>query len=269
MINFKHIHIGNQIKKISELQNITLERACKFHKCNPTDIEEMYDSSSLDSDVLLKWSKLLKYNVFMFYHTHLQIYSPSSATTKIQNNESTKTQSKNEIYFRKNLYSPELIQWLLAKIEEKELSVNDIIEKYNIPKTTIYRWKKKAQQNKYNTFITSPKKNNTIDVDYKLLYTEFVKELDALNLKERRLIINNIKLLDNENLKYQTLYEINKIIKENMKSSNSFKTLNTYDSGYIKKILSYQKEYNLSNSAVCQEYKLSRNTIAKWREIFS
>lgn len=268
MLDFKHIHIGRQIEEISNEQNITLERACKFLKCDAVDIENMYRSASLDSQLLLQWSKLLNYNLFMFYHTHLQIYSPSSATARIKKIDTKDKVISSEFRFRKNLYSPEIIEWLLAKLETRELSVKEIIKRYNIPKTTIYRWKKKAQQTKFN----SPKeeiRNCEINiVNYKLIYSEFIKEVPHLNTKEKSLIISKLPQLSNDKLKYQTLYYINNIIQNNNKS-NSIKTLNTYDNSYIKNILTYQKEYNLSNSDISNEYKLSRNTIAKWKKIFS
>jgi len=266
MSNFKQIHIGSEIKRITELNNISLERACKFHKCTPQEIEEMYNSSSLHSDVLLKWSKLLKYNVFMFYHTHLQIYSPSSATAKLQEVNQNKEDRDVETYFRKNLYSPEIIQWLLSKIELKEMSVKDVIKKYNIPKTTIYRWIKKAQ--KTEQLSNKEKKRKEVKlIDYRSLYTEFVNDLEFVNLENKKSIMSKIKLLSNEKLKFQTLYKINSIIKKEYHSS--YNSLNTYDKSYIKKILAYQKEYGLSDNVISNEYKMSRNTIANWRKIFS
>ncbi|MCT4664596.1 MAG: helix-turn-helix domain-containing protein [Flavobacteriales bacterium] len=78
----------------------------------------------------------------MIYHTHLQMFTPSAATTKIaskpKNQEIQKSYS-----FKKNLYSPEIIKWILEQIESKKMSVSQIIDRYSIPRTTIYRWKKK------------------------------------------------------------------------------------------------------------------------------
>ena len=104
----------------------------------------MYTQKTLDSGILLIWSKLLDYNFFMFYHTHLQLYKPSASTAKL----TTKEQSKNnkKYVFRKNYYCPEVIDWILDKLKNKELSVKDIIDNYHIPRTTIYRWRKKANK---------------------------------------------------------------------------------------------------------------------------
>lgn len=100
----------------------------------------MFEEETLDSGILLKWSKLLDYNFFMFYHTHLQLYKPVASTAKIK----TVNNENGSYDFRKNLYSPEIIDWLLKQMDSGELSINEIMEKYKIPKTTVYRWKKKS-----------------------------------------------------------------------------------------------------------------------------
>ncbi|MGB0871409.1 MAG: helix-turn-helix domain-containing protein [Flavobacteriales bacterium] len=102
----------------------------------------MYTKKSLDSDLLLRWCKLLDYNFFMFYHSHLQMYKPSASVAKLKNIQISNDERQDYV-FRKNLYMPEIIDWLLSKLDENELTVKEIIEIYNIPKTTIYRWKKK------------------------------------------------------------------------------------------------------------------------------
>ncbi len=55
------------------------------------------------------------------------------------------------------------------------------------------------------------------------------------------------------------------------KAEKSFKNqqLRSYDKRTIEKILKYQKKYNLSNSRISLEFKMSRNTIAKWKKIFA
>jgi len=45
--------------------------------------------------------------------------------------------------FRKNIYTREIIDFILEEIHSGELSVNDVTERYNIPKTTLYKWIKK------------------------------------------------------------------------------------------------------------------------------
>ncbi len=43
----------------------------------------------------------------------------------------------------------------------------------------------------------------------------------------------------------------------------------SYDTSAILKILDYQKIYKLNNSELAQHFKLSRNTVTKWKKLFS
>ncbi len=145
-MDYKNIHIGTHIKHIATCKELSISRACTFLKCSHQDILDMYCKKSLDSELLLRWCKLLDYNFFMFYHTHLQIFKPLASTTKILKNSDSKRDE--EYVFRKNIYSKEIINWILEKLNKEELSVKDVIEKYNIPKTTIYRWIQRNHKNK-------------------------------------------------------------------------------------------------------------------------
>lgn len=42
----------------------------------------------------------------------------------------------------------------------------------------------------------------------------------------------------------------------------------SYDTSAILKILDYQKTYKLNNSELAQHFKLSRNTVTKWKKLF-
>ena len=65
-MNFKDIHIGSQLKQIVDLNNIQMERILKFFKIQEVEvIEAMYEAKSIDTEMLLKWSKLLDYNFFL------------------------------------------------------------------------------------------------------------------------------------------------------------------------------------------------------------
>ncbi len=142
-MNYKSIHIGTHLKRIAELRNLSVSRACLFLKCTHQDILNMYTCKTLEVDVLLRWCKLLDYNFFMLYHSHLQLYKPAAMSTRLPK---AKLAKHEQLYlFRKNLYSPDIIDWLLEQIEKKELTPQEIINKYHIPRTTIYRWIKQRQ----------------------------------------------------------------------------------------------------------------------------
>ena len=42
--------------------------------------------------------------------------------------------------FRKNIYTKEIIDFILERIENGEMTKNQVIEQYGIPKTTLYKW---------------------------------------------------------------------------------------------------------------------------------
>jgi hypothetical protein len=135
-INFKTIHIGNLIKFRVKEKNIETERICNFMKCSEYDIVKMYDCKSIDTDLLMKWSKLLDYDFFRIYTQHLILFSPP---------EKRDYKKKKQIHsklpqFRKNIYTKEIIYFILEIIQTGEKTKKQVIEDYNIPKTTLYKW---------------------------------------------------------------------------------------------------------------------------------
>jgi len=133
----KHIHIGSLIYKAVKEQNILMSRVCNFFDLPEEDIIKMFTDKTISADLLLKWSKLLEYDFFRVYTAHLILYSPSASNKK-------KTTDSSELpSFKKNIYTQEVIDFILEIIETKRLTVHHIINEYNIPKTTIYRWIRK------------------------------------------------------------------------------------------------------------------------------
>ncbi|ANF49100.1 transposase [Chryseobacterium glaciei] len=136
---FKNIHIGKLVQTRVSETDFSVERIINFLQCDEEDLEKMYNSASLDSEILLKWSKLLKYDFFRMYSQHLLLYSPPSSVTY---NE-TKNQKTELPEFRKNIYSVEIIDFILGLLRTNEKSKQQIISEYKIPKTTLYKWLKK------------------------------------------------------------------------------------------------------------------------------
>lgn len=135
-MNFKNIHIGQMIEKRITESGIEMSRICNFLKCSEEEIKEMYAQKNLPTDILLKWSKLLEYDFFRVYSQHLILYAPPST---IEKNKKNNVKSKLP-QFRKNIYTKEIIDFILEQIEKKEMTKNQIIERYRIPKTTLYKW---------------------------------------------------------------------------------------------------------------------------------
>ena len=115
---------------------IELSRISNFMKCTEEEIQEMYTQGNLSTNILLKWSKLLEYDFFRVYSQHLILYAPPST---IEKNKKNNVKSKLP-QFRKNIYTKEIIDFILEQIKKKEMTKNQIIERYRIPKTTLYKW---------------------------------------------------------------------------------------------------------------------------------
>jgi len=135
---FKEIHVGSLIRKKVEEKEIELERVCNFFRFTENEVIKMFECSSLDTECLLKWSKLLEYDFFRIYCQHLILYSPVSASEK-------KAKSSLPI-FRKNIYTQELIDFVLELIETRKKDKFEVMSDYNIPKTTLYKWLSKYKK---------------------------------------------------------------------------------------------------------------------------
>lgn len=132
---YKHIHIGEMIKTLVAEQGVDLPHICNFLNCTEVDILNIYSSKNIDSVLLLRWSKLLEYDFFRLYSQHLILYAPVKA-----NNFSLKSKKSTLPRFRKNVYTKEMIDYILSKIKTGEMKSTEVIERYNIPKTTLYKW---------------------------------------------------------------------------------------------------------------------------------
>lgn len=145
--DFKNIHIGSLVKqRVVELE-IETERICNFLKCNNEEIRQMFLQEQLPTDILLKWSKLLEYDFFRVYSQHLILYAPPGS---MNYNSSSKEKESMLPQFRKNIYTKEVIDFILESIKSGEKTKQQVIDEYKIPKTTLYNWiKKYALRNKF------------------------------------------------------------------------------------------------------------------------
>ena len=137
MIDFKDIHIGDLVRARAQESGIEELRISKFLKCDSTELATLYNSKSMDTETLLRFSKLFKYDFFRIYSHHLILYSP----VHVMGGEEAKAVSVSGLpNFRKNIYTREIIDFLLELIETGKKSRLDVVEEYKIPKTTLYKW---------------------------------------------------------------------------------------------------------------------------------
>lgn len=139
-MNFLSIQIGELIKKRVEDLALDPLRVTNFMKCSQQEIDLMYVSNDLSVEHLLKWSKLLEHDFFRIYSHHLMLYSPNQ---KKQTEDSSIKAALPS--FRKNLYSDEIISFIIELIDTKAKTKAEIIEEYRIPKTTLYKWIQKRK----------------------------------------------------------------------------------------------------------------------------
>jgi hypothetical protein len=138
-MNLKNINIGPLIKQYVRENNIEMDRICNFLNSTEEEILHMYQSTVLDTELLLRWSKLLEYDFFRLYSQHLVLYSPPSSMDYNQMLDKKKCKSSLPL-FRKNLYTKEIIKFILGKIDKGEMSKTQVVNEYKIPRSTLYKW---------------------------------------------------------------------------------------------------------------------------------
>lgn len=140
--NFKDIHIGAIILELTREKEIDVQRICKFLNRSAEEVQAMYESKDLGSDVLLLWSKLLEYDLFRVYSQHLILYAPVHSDKK-----KLRGGTRNEVpRFKKNIYTAEIIAFILGLIHTGEKTAGQVIKEYHIPKTTLNRWMQKYRE---------------------------------------------------------------------------------------------------------------------------
>lgn len=98
--------------------------------------------------------------------------------------------------------------------------------------------------------------------DYKKIF------IDILNMKFPARLPEFQYLLDKDELSVLDVIEVNqKIFNLNTTTDNNQK-LKSYDEITILEILNYQRKNKLNNRQLASQFKLSRNTITKWKKLF-
>ena len=99
--------------------------------------------------------------------------------------------------------------------------------------------------------------------NYKIIFEDIIAKKYPEKEEECRQILNKKELTT------FNILELNKRIFgtsiESLLVNQKHKSFNTSD---IVEILTYQKKQNLNNQQVSKHFKLSRNTVAKWKKMF-
>ncbi|MBM3404376.1 MAG: transposase [Bacteroidetes bacterium] len=142
---FRKIDIGRLVLTRMEERNISLERMAERMGVGEPDLQRILANGDISCSILLRICKILEYDFFRIYSNHLILYAPPNMQIKSfgKNNHEISAAASKLPVFRKNTYTPEIIMHILEKIRSGEMTPMEIIHKYHIPKTTIYKWKRK------------------------------------------------------------------------------------------------------------------------------
>ncbi|KPE50893.1 transposase [Chryseobacterium indologenes] len=140
-MDLKKLNIGLLIKECVEENGMEIQRISRFLNASEDEIIQMYQSAALNTDLLLRWCKLLEYDFFRLYSQHLILYAPQSSVDYVQKKKLPSSLPA----FRKNLYTKEIIEFILDKVRNGEMTKSAVVTEYRIPKSTLYKW-----MNKYN-----------------------------------------------------------------------------------------------------------------------
>lgn len=98
--------------------------------------------------------------------------------------------------------------------------------------------------------------------NYKKIYT------DIIHFKHPEKSEACKKILDKETLGILDILNLNDILFQTSQDTFMNQKLKSYDRDTIFAILDYQKKNKLNNNQIAMHFKLSRNTITKWKKIF-
>ncbi len=108
------------------------------------------------------------------------------------------------------------------------------------------------------------------NIRYKRLYLDFIEDTNKLPIEIKNLLKDKITTCSDESISFKQLDDIHAIIRTYISTKSKeerYQRLKTYDREHISYILLNQKNNNLTNVAASNHFKISRNTIAKWKNI--
>lgn len=100
--------------------------------------------------------------------------------------------------------------------------------------------------------------------NYKALYTDMINK----KFPEKTRLCQNI--LKKKKVSVLDAIKMNDLLfpQKSLEDEQFNQKHKSYMEDDIMKILDYQRKHNLTNTQIALKYKLSRNTVAKWKKIF-
>ncbi len=96
--------------------------------------------------------------------------------------------------------------------------------------------------------------------DYKRIYSDFI----AVKCPEKKEIV--ACFLSKDTLSLSDILKMNNLLFD--KNSAENQKHKSYDENTILEMLEYQKKHRLNNTQLANHFKLSRNSVAKWKRMF-
>ncbi|RNA60440.1 transposase [Chryseobacterium nematophagum] len=132
--NFKQLHMGSLVHQKVKENRVSISFLCEAFKCGKQGIIDMYSGDTIDTELLLIWSKILRYDFFRIYSAHLIMYAPVAKVVK------RGEKRKRTIYTPKNIYTYGMIDFILDQLEKGEKTTLQIKQEYGIPRSTLHKW---------------------------------------------------------------------------------------------------------------------------------
>jgi len=100
--------------------------------------------------------------------------------------------------------------------------------------------------------------------NYKRIYTDIIRK----KFPKKQQLVHSI--LSKKEITELDVLEINAKLfgSRNKRNAEINSRHKSYSKKAILKILEYQKEYQLNNTQTAHHFRLSRNTVAKWKKLF-
>jgi hypothetical protein len=150
-MNFKNINIGSFIRTRVEECGLDPSKLRELLGISGEEIEKVYETGIMSMESLMQWSELLEYDFFRIYTEHLILHAPQSNV----NYAVVKKKKVKRPVLRKNIYTKEIIDFIIELIETGRKTEMEIVEDYEIPKSTLYKWifkfKKQSKPGLQNT----------------------------------------------------------------------------------------------------------------------
>lgn len=135
-MDFKNINIGDLIQmRVRECKLTNSEVSC-YLDIKESEVEQIYESEKINVELLLRLCYLLEYDFFRIYTQHMVLYSPPSGAKLIVR----KKKLVRSLNYRKNIYTRQIIDFILEILNKGIKTEEQIVKDYGIPEATLSKW---------------------------------------------------------------------------------------------------------------------------------